>query len=105
MRNDLRIVTMNVSLPGALKRFVDERVATGVYGSASEFIREAIREKMERDRERNRGGAAGASGSMSLAAQLIEGLDSGKPISFDDDYVKRKRRALLERRSKSKKSA
>jgi len=36
-----------------LKQYVDRRVSSGIYGSASEFVREAIREKLDRDRERH----------------------------------------------------
>jgi antitoxin ParD1/3/4 len=89
---------MNVSLPGRLKRYVDARVATGVYGSASEFIREAIREKLERDHTRGRTGS-------SLSDELLRGLKSGKGVPFNDDYIKRKKRALVERMTGSKKSA
>ena len=34
---------MNVSLPAALKAFVDEQVASRGYSTASEYIRELIR--------------------------------------------------------------
>lgn len=98
MRSDLRIVTMNISLPGLLKRYVDARVATGVYGSASEFIREAIREKLDRDRAR-------LHAKSSVTEALLRGLDSGKGIPFNDDCIKRKKRALVDRAARSKKSA
>jgi putative addiction module CopG family antidote len=41
MPNEPGTVTMNVSLPEPLKQFVDGKVSSGVYGSASEFVREA----------------------------------------------------------------
>ena len=34
---------MNISLTPALEKFVNERVASGLYNSASEVIREALR--------------------------------------------------------------
>ncbi|HEY8515995.1 MAG TPA: type II toxin-antitoxin system ParD family antitoxin [Candidatus Binatia bacterium] len=37
--------TMNISLPDALKEFVDSEVASGGYTSASEYIRELVRER------------------------------------------------------------
>jgi antitoxin ParD1/3/4 len=40
--------TMNVSLPGELKSYVDEQVGDGGYGSTSEYVRDLIR----RDRDR-----------------------------------------------------
>jgi antitoxin ParD1/3/4 len=54
--------TMNVSLPDALKAFVDEQVSSGGYGTSSEYVRELIRK--DQDRLRLRGlllaGAASA---------------------------------------------
>ena len=35
--------TMNISLPEALKAFVDEQVATRGYSTSSEYVRELIR--------------------------------------------------------------
>ena len=78
---------MNVSLPEPLKRFVDEKVASGLYGSASEFVREAIREKYLREQDREQAKA-------SLAGKLLEGLDSGPPIVFTDDYARNKKTQL-----------
>jgi antitoxin ParD1/3/4 len=89
------IVTMNVSLPQPLKKYVDGRVSSGVYGSASEFIREAIREKLQRDQARETADAA-------LTSALLHGLDSGSPISVSKSYFKRKKRALAVRPAKSK---
>ena len=40
---------MNVSLPSAMEKMVDERVRSGMYSSASEVVREALRLLKERD--------------------------------------------------------
>ncbi len=47
------MTTMNISLPEALKSFVDEQVDGGRYGTSSEYIRQLIRR--DQDRERLRG--------------------------------------------------
>lgn len=83
---------MNVSLPEVLKRYVDGKVTSGFYGSASEFVREAIREKLLREQERERANAT-------LASKLIEGLDSGPAIPFTDDYTATKKAAFRGRLS------
>jgi antitoxin ParD1/3/4 len=44
--------TMNVSLPDDMRLFVEERVAGGAYGTASEYVRELIRRDQERLRLR-----------------------------------------------------
>ncbi len=79
---------MNISLPEPLKRYVDDKVATGIYGSVSEFVREAIREKLQREQERR-------DAKEALAAKLLQGLDSGKPLPFGDDYAANKKSRLL----------
>ena len=54
--------TMNISLPDALKSFVDEQVSQRGYGTSSEYVRELIRR--DQDRRQLRGllleGAASA---------------------------------------------
>jgi len=40
---------MNVSLTPELEQLIEERVNTGLYNSASEVVREALRLLMERD--------------------------------------------------------
>jgi len=45
--------TMNISLPEALKAFVDEQVSQRGYGTSSEYVRELIRR--DQDRQQLRG--------------------------------------------------
>jgi antitoxin ParD1/3/4 len=40
--------TMNISLPDALKDFVDEQVSQRGYGASSEYVRELIRKDQDR---------------------------------------------------------
>ena len=40
--------TMNISLPEALKSFVDEQVTQRGYGTSSEYVRELIRRELDR---------------------------------------------------------
>lgn len=67
--------TMNISLPDALKSFVDEQVASRGYGTLSEYVRELIRK--DQDRQRLRGllleGAASAPASPADKA-FFDGL-------------------------------
>lgn len=57
--------TMNVSLPDAMKAFVDEQVRLRGYGTSSEYMRELIRK--DQDRQHLRGlllaGAASVPGA------------------------------------------
>ena len=55
--------SMNISLPDPLKQFVDGQIETGRYSSASEYVRELIRQD-ERRKAQDR-----------LEALLLEGLN------------------------------
>lgn len=44
------MITMNVSLPEPLKRFVDEQVRDCGYASSSEYVGELIRREQQRQR-------------------------------------------------------
>ena len=65
------MTTMNVSLPDALKAFVDDQVAARGYGTSSEYIRDLIRK--DQDRERLRG-------------LLLEGAGSAPAAPADSAY-------------------
>jgi antitoxin ParD1/3/4 len=45
--------TMNISLPDALKDFVDDQVAGRGYGTSSEYVRELIRRDQDRQHLRS----------------------------------------------------
>lgn len=49
---DFTMSTMNISLPGSLKDFVDEQVEQRGYGTSSEYLRELIRKDQDRLRLR-----------------------------------------------------
>ena len=44
--------TMNISLPEALRAFVDDQVSRRDYASSSEYVRELIRRDQDRERLR-----------------------------------------------------
>jgi antitoxin ParD1/3/4 len=59
------MTTMNVSLPDALKSFVDEQVAERGYSTSSEYVRELIRADQDRQKLRTMlldGAASSAAG-------------------------------------------
>jgi len=58
--------TMNISLPDPMKRYVEERVASGTYSSVSEYVRELVRADQKRQQTRSK-----------LEDALLEGLASG----------------------------
>ena len=85
---------MNVSLTNQLETYIQQKVATGMYNSASEVIREALRLMAEKDSEQ-------AIKLAALRADLQQGLDSitaGKATIFDPSQIKA--RARLEQQDK-----
>lgn len=76
--------TMNISLPEALKSFVDQQVTSRAYSSSSEYVRELIRKDQDRQRLRGlllEGAASPPAGTADTAYfdQLRERVrDSGR---------------------------
>ena len=67
------MTTMNISLPDALKSFVDEQVASRGYGTSSEYVRELIRK--DQDRQRLRGLLLGGAATEATAPADQEYFD------------------------------
>ncbi len=65
------MTTMNISLPDALKSFVDEQVAGRGYGTSSEYVRELIRKDQDRQH---------------LRRLLLEGASSPAGAPADGTY-------------------
>ena len=73
--------SMSISLPEALRSFVERQVTARGYGSLSEYVRELIRK--DQDRQRLRG-------------LLLEGAASPPAVTADADYVGRLRGRVRE---------
>ncbi len=86
---------MNISLTPQLEEFVKTKVASGLYGSASEVLREALRLLEERDKIQ-------ALRFEELKAAIKEGLDSGEPTPLDIGAIKaRGRKRLADQQKKA----
>jgi antitoxin ParD1/3/4 len=48
------MTSLNVSLPEAMRQFVEEQAAHGGYGTVSEYIQELIRQAQEQQAEQER---------------------------------------------------
>jgi antitoxin ParD1/3/4 len=80
---------INVSLTPQLEDMIRKKVASGLYNSASEVVREALRLMEEQDRWR-------AVKLEQLRQDIRDGLSSGEPTPWDPEEIKRdgrKRRA------------
>lgn len=79
---------MNVSLTPQLEEIVKRKVESGLYGSASEVMREALRLLEEHDRLRSMR-------TQALRADIQKGLDSGEATPLDIKTVKARGRKRL----------
>ncbi len=85
--------TMNISIPDQLKAFVEHQVGSGRYSTASEYVRELIRDDEKRASQEK------------LAALLLEGIQSGQPSELtreDWDDIRGEALRKFEARKQSK---
>jgi antitoxin ParD1/3/4 len=76
------MTTLNISLPDSMRAFIDEQIAQGGYSTASEYIRDLIRQAQKQAAQEK------------LDSLLIEGLESGKPIEVTDEWWQEKQERL-----------
>lgn len=79
------MTTLNISLPESMWAFIDEQIAKGGYSTASEYIRQLIRQDQKQ------------AAQMKIEAMLLEGIDSGDRIEVTDEWWENKRTELVER--------
>jgi antitoxin ParD1/3/4 len=77
------MTTLNISLPASMRAYVDQQVAAGGFSTASEYIRQLVREDQRR------------AAKQRLESLLMEGLASGPSIEFTDEYWAEKKTRLL----------
>lgn len=76
---------MNVSLTPELEQYVQEKVASGLYYSASEVVREGLRLLKEREQLQQ-------IRLQELRQDIQAGLESGEPTPLDMQAIKAKAR-------------
>ncbi len=79
---------MNISLTPQLEALVKNKVESGLYGSASEVMRDALRLLEVRDRRQ-------VLRVEELRAEIKKGLDSGEPTPLDVSAIKARGRKRL----------
>ena len=80
--------TLNISLPDSMRAFIDEQIAQGGYSTASEYIRDLIRQAQKQTAQER------------LDSLLLEGLESGESIEVTDEWWQEKRDRLIQLRRK-----
>lgn len=85
------MASINVSLPEAMRTFVETKVATDGYGTVSEYVRYLIREAQKLEAEER------------LERALLQGLDSGNPTAADAKFWERKATQVAAKSGRAKK--
>ncbi|MBG1272027.1 type II toxin-antitoxin system ParD family antitoxin [Nostoc sp. WHI] len=80
--------SINISLPDAMRIYIEEKVATGGYSSVSEYFRELVRQDQKRQADER------------LEAMLLESLNSGNASEITADDWEDIRQAVRERIAK-----
>lgn len=82
--------TMNISLPRSMRRWVEGQIASEGYGTASEYIRQLVREDQKRRVK------------AEVEGRLLEALQGGRPRTLGAADWERIRRAVRERSGTSR---
>ena len=89
---------MNVSLSPQLEKLIEEKVASGMYNSASEVIREGLRLLQEREQLREI-----RLEELRKQVQIgLDELDNGQSAPLDIENIKRRGRKRLAKKQKKK---
>jgi antitoxin ParD1/3/4 len=76
-------MTLNLSLPDTIEKFIEEQVASKGYSSSTEYILYLIHQEQAR--------------TTRIESLLLSGLDSGNSIKVNDDWWEQKRTLLVQK--------
>ena len=85
------MTTMNISLPEAMRKFVEKQISEEGYSTASEYIRALLRDEQKRKAK------------AKLEELILEGINSGESTPMTAQDWEDIRREVRERRAKRKK--
>jgi antitoxin ParD1/3/4 len=74
------MATLNISLPNQLREYVNSRVGSGEFQSASDYLRDLIRHDKEH-----------------LEHLLVEGIESGEPKPLDLNLIRNRAHNTLKK--------
>jgi|APSaa5957512622_1039677.scaffolds.fasta_scaffold161797_1 antitoxin ParD1/3/4 len=78
---EVKMATLNISLPDQLREYINLRVGSGEFQSASDYLRDLIRHDKEH-----------------LERLLVEGVDGGESKPLDLNLIRKKARKVLKTR-------
>ena len=77
------MTTLNISLPDNLREWIDARIKKGDYSSASDYMRDLIRNDQKKH--------------VSLDEVLLEGINSGNAVEATPAFWQKKQQQLISR--------
>ena len=83
------MTTMNISLPDSMRTFIDQKVTQGGYSTASEYIRQLVRDDQKRAAQER------------LESLLMEGIESGPSREMTSEDWSELRRRVWQRHAES----
>ncbi len=83
------MTTMNISLPESMRAYIDQKVSLGGYSTASEYVRQLIREDQK------------AAAQERLELLLMEGIESGPSREMTAEDWEQLRRRVWQRQTES----
>ena len=89
-RKGQAMTTLNISLPDAMKAFVEAQVQTGQYASASDYIRALVRDDQKRQ------------AAQELEEKLLAALDSSDFREMTPEFFERLRARVRHQQTPSK---
>ena len=83
------MTTLNISLPESMRAYIDQKVSLGGYSTASEYVRQLIREDQK------------AAAQERLELLLMEGIESGPSREMTSEDWEQLRRRVWQRQTES----
>ena len=81
----MEMTSLNISLPRAMKEYIETQVQAGAFSTPSEYMRALVREDQKRQQQEK------------LEAKLLESLESGEPVDITPEFWEQRRQALINR--------
>lgn len=81
----MEMTSLNISLPRAMKEYIETQVQEGAFSTPSEYMRTLVREDQKRQQQQK------------LESKLLESLESGEPVDITPEFWEQRRQALINR--------
>lgn len=81
----MEMTSLNISLPRAMKEYIETQVQEGSFSTPSEYMRTLVREDQKRQQQQK------------LESKLLESLESGEPVDITPEFWEQRRQALINR--------